>query len=468
MDPPRPRKAGARSDRWSGGCRQICAGAQNRRSKVENGQARRRPTAQERGATQSPAPLRLLLSFAALILSVVLLQLSSGGVGPLDALSGLALGFSTAEVGLLGSAHYVGFFIGCWWAPRLMGRIGHSRAFAAFAATGTISLLAHMLIVDPYAWAVMRMATGLCISGCYTIVESWLQAKVTNETRGRAMGAYRAADMIASLGAQLIIAVLEPASYVSYNLLALLCCAALLPLALTTAKPPQMSEAPRLRPAIALTRSPLAVAGVITAGLTGAAFRFVGPIYGQEVGLRADQIGWFLAAFILGVALSQIPVGWLADRFDRRRVLVWLSATAMLSCALTVASAELGLVAVFLTAVFFGLVTGPIYSVSAAHAHDFASGDDQVELSAALLFFFALGAIASPLVASTLIEQYGPSALFLFIGAAHLVLIAYGIVRMRARPSATDRTRYIYAPRTSFILGRLTKRLRERDPTDAE
>ena len=65
--------------------------------------------------------MRMLISFAALFLSVLLLQISSGGVGPLDALSGLELGFSTAAVGALGSAHFVGFFVGCWWAPRLLG-----------------------------------------------------------------------------------------------------------------------------------------------------------------------------------------------------------------------------------------------------------------------------------------------------------------------------------------------------------
>ena len=80
--------------------------------------------------------MRLLISFAALFLSVVLLQIGSGGVAPLDALSGIQLGFTTAEIGLLGSAHFVGFFIGCWWAPRLMGSVGHSRAFAAFTALG--------------------------------------------------------------------------------------------------------------------------------------------------------------------------------------------------------------------------------------------------------------------------------------------------------------------------------------------
>jgi len=59
--------------------------------------------------------MRLLISFAALFLSLILLQLGSGGVIQLDAISGLQLGFTTAEVGLLGSAHFFGFFIGCWW-----------------------------------------------------------------------------------------------------------------------------------------------------------------------------------------------------------------------------------------------------------------------------------------------------------------------------------------------------------------
>ncbi|MFZ9685873.1 MAG: hypothetical protein ACO3BE_10965, partial [Gemmobacter sp.] len=207
--------------------------------------------------------MRLLVSFAALFLSVVLLQLGLGGLAPLDALSGAQLGFSEFEVGLLGSAHFAGFLIGCWWTPRLMGAVGHSRAFAAFTAAGTIGILAHMIVIDPLAWAVMRMAAGLAIAGCYTIIEAWLQSKVTNATRGRAMGVYRVVDISGSLGAQLLIGVLSPAAYVSYNILALLACAALFPLVLSRAEAPETGEAPRLRPILALRRSPLAAAGVV-------------------------------------------------------------------------------------------------------------------------------------------------------------------------------------------------------------
>lgn len=405
--------------------------------------------------------MRMLISFAALFLSVILLQLSTGGVGPLDALSGLTLDFTKSQVGLLGSAHFLGFFIGCWWAPRLMGSVGHSRAFAAFTATGAIGLLAHMLIVDPTAWAIMRIASGLCVAGCYTVIEAWLQAKVTNETRGRAMGTYRVVDMGSSLVAQMLISVLEPASYVSYNLLALLCCAAIIPLTLTKASPPQTGSAPRLRPMLAVRNSPLAAAGVIVAALSSASFRMVGPVYGQEVGLEVGEIAYFLAAFVAGGALAQYPVGWLADKFDRRWVLIWLSGAAIFSCAVTALMNDLSSTGILLTAGFFGLTTFPIYSVAASHAHDFASSDERVELSAALMFFFALGAIAAPVLASKLMEAFGPASMFVMIAAGHALLVAFGLARMRVRPTVEEKTPYVYAPRTSFTIGRLMKRIRD-------
>ncbi|MFY9237430.1 MAG: MFS transporter [Roseovarius sp.] len=406
--------------------------------------------------------MRTAISFAALFLSVILMQLSSGGVGPLDALSGLALNFSTEQIGLLGSAHFLGFFIGCWWAPRLMGSVGHSRAFAAFTAAGTIGLMSHMMFVDPYAWALMRIASGICVAGCYTVIEAWLQAKVTNETRGRTMGVYRVADMGASLVAQMLISVLEPASYVSYNLLALFCCASLLPLTLTRVTQPETPAAPRLRPSLAIICSPMAAAAVVVAAISTATFRMVGPIYGQQVGLAVEQIAYFLAAFVLGGALAQLPVGWLADKFDRRHVMIALSVAAIICCVATAALPGLGTTGVMWSAFFFGLTSFPIYSVAAAHANDFAENHERVELAAALMFFYALGAIAAPLLASTLIDTYGPGAIFLMIAVGHAALILFGFGRMLVRPTLDKKTRYIWAPRTSFTIGRLTGAIRDK------
>ncbi len=411
--------------------------------------------------------MQMLITFGALFMSVALLQLSSGGVGPLDALTGLAEGFSRSEVGFLGSAHFFGFFIGCWWAPRLMGSVGHSRAYASFTAMGAIGLAAHVTVTDPIMWAIFRIASGICVAGCYTVIEAWLQAKVTNETRGRAMGTYRIVDMSASFVAQFMIGALANVeTYIAYNALTILCIAAIFPLTLTKAEQPMTAATTRLRPSLAWRASPLAVAGVLVAAQSSAAFRMVGPIYGQEVGLAASQIGYFLAAFVAGGAIAQYPAGWLADKYDRRWVLIGLSIAAIIACMITVASASLGTGAVMASAAFFGLTTFPVYSVATAHAHDFATSAERVELSAALMFFYAVGAIAAPYASSTLIAWFGAGALFTFISVGHLLLVVFGLQRMQVRRAPEERTRYIYAPRTSFGIGRLLKRSRDKSQNE--
>ena len=401
--------------------------------------------------------MRLILSLAPLFLSVVLLQLSSGGLGPLDALSGLKEGFSSQQIGLLGSAHFLGFFLGCWWAPRLMGQVGHARAFAAFVVFGAIGLIAHMLWVEPYFWTLLRILSGLCIAGSYTVIEGWLMVRITKETRGRLTGIYRMTDMGASLISQLLIGYLTPASYISYNIMALICCAAILPLTLSQAVQPTMSVAPRLRPIIAWRTSPLAAVAVIVSALSAATFRMIGPLYGQAVGLTAKEIAWFLAVFVLGGALAQLPVGWLADRFDRRRVLVGVSVATIISCGFSAWTGGGSAAAAQINAFFFGIATYPVYSIAAAHAHDFVSDDERAELSAALLFYYAIGAIFAPYVAALLVTGFGPPAIFVMVAAGHVFLLFFGIGRMRVGRKPRERTAYVWAPRTSFLIGRLTR-----------
>lgn len=403
--------------------------------------------------------MRLLISFAALFLSIIFVQLGSGTLGPLDALAGAAHGFTTQQIGMLGSAHYAGFFIGCWASPRLINSIGHSRCFAAFASIGAIAALLHPMIIDPYAWVIMRIGSGAAVAGAYTVVESWLQAKVANENRGRIYGAYRTIDLTGSLAAQLLIAVLDPLSYISYSLIAIFCCLCLLPLTLTTSKAPLITGTPRLQPLKVIAMSPLAAAGVVVVGLTNSSFRMVGPIFGAEIGLSAFEIGIFLAAGVLGGALAQIPVGWLADKFDRRWVLIWTSAAALVISTLIATGLVIqGGWTAFAASFAFGLVAFPLYSVSVAYANDRCPADFIIDLNASLTFLFAVGAIVSPVLAAWLIAEFGSLSLFTYIALVHAALMVFSLFRMTRRAAPDIRTVYRYVPRTSFIIGRLFRR----------
>lgn len=412
--------------------------------------------------------MRTLISFAALFLSVILVQLGSGTLGPLDALAGSVRGFTTGEIGLLGSAHFLGFFAGCYLAPRYIGSVGHSRAFAAAAALGATGALLHPVLEGPYFWAALRLLTGLAVASAYTVVESWLQAKLETRIRGRIFGAYRVVDMSGAILSQGMIAVLDPASYVSYNVVAVFCCLCLLPLALTRDVAPVTPEAPRLRPVKAALLSPTACFGTIVAGLAGASFRMVGPVFGVANQLSQAEVALFLSAAMIGGLAAQYPVGWLSDRTDRRNVLMWLSVGAILSSLAVAYLVAPGAVMITVLGAFlFGVTSYPVYSISAAYANDHAPPDFIVELNAALLFFYSLGAIVSPTVSAALIEAYGPAALFLFIAGAHLALIVFSLFRMTVRPAPVPTAPYRYVPRTTLIIGRLLGlSARERRPAE--
>lgn len=400
--------------------------------------------------------MRAVVTFAALFVSIALVQLGSGALGPLDALAGAARGFTTEEIGLLGSAHFAGFFIGCWLTPRMMGAVGHARAFAAMAGVGAIATLLHPVLADPLIWAGLRIGSGMAVAGCYTVVESWIQAKVENHNRGRVVGVYRIVDMTASVAAQGVIALLDPASYVAYNIVATLCILCLFPLVLTRSTPPPAASAPRLRPLRTLRLSPMASVGVAVVGLTSSSFRMVGPVYAAESGLAVTEIALFMAAGVGGGAAAQWPAGWLSDRYDRRSVLIGVSVAACVVCAAIAGGAFAGAAwLTYLAAFVFGAAAFPLFSIAAAHANDFAAPDEVVELNASLLFIYAVGAIVSPLAAAVLIEAYGPPALFVYVGVAHVALILFGLWRMTRRRAAAAKTPHRYLPRTSFTLARL-------------
>ena len=411
--------------------------------------------------------MRLLISLSALLISTLFVQMGIGALRPFDAISGQSLGFSPVEIGLLASGHFVGFLLGCVFGPHLVRRAGHSRAFAVMAGAAVISIIAHPLFPDAMFWTAIRVLSGFSVAGCYTLIESWLQAKITNDIRGRVFSIYRLVDMSGQIMANAIIATLTPASYVSYNLIAIIMCLSILPLALTQSKEPELPEKVTYEPLFAIRISPLAGLGVMVAGLSTATFGSVGPIYAIAVGLDLSQIALFLVVSTVGGMASQLPAGMLADKFSRRAILLVFSIMASALCLLMllpVTDVTLGGVPlVYVMSFFFGFTTFPIYSICAAHASDFVNQDRMITLSASLIFLYASGAIVSPLFAGMIMERYGAEMMFSMIAAAHILLMIFTIYRNFVRPVA-QRRRYAYVPRTSMFIASILRPKRHGGP----
>ena len=82
-----------------------------------------------------------LLSVSALLITVMLMQMGTGALGPLDTLSAIKLDFNNIQIGVIGASHFIGFILGCFLAPTLLSRAGHARAYIVAAACSILAIL---------------------------------------------------------------------------------------------------------------------------------------------------------------------------------------------------------------------------------------------------------------------------------------------------------------------------------------
>lgn len=404
-----------------------------------------------------------------LLIAAGILLAGNGLQGTLIAVRGAAEGFSPGFIGFTGSAYFAGFLIGCLVIPRILRSVGHIRAFASLAALAAAGSLLLILSVEPVTWSVVRFAMGFCFSGLFTTVESWINWGVSNRDRGRVLSLYRLIDLAAVTGAQYLIPLFGVSGFAIFAVMAIMITLSLVPVSLADRSNPEPPAAFRLELASVWRLSPLACMGCISIGLTNSAFRLVGPIYAQEIGLSISDVATFMSAGIVGGAVLQYPFGLLSDRYDRRTVLLIATTGAMISGMAISAFAGTSALLNFAGIFAFGAFALPLFSLSAAHANDHAIKGEFVQIAAGLMFFFSTGAMMGPLIASFLMEQFGPRFLFSYTSAVHAALLIITVYRMRVRAGVPAEERKGFAPllRTSPAIFKMARKA-ERDGDDRE
>ncbi len=324
--------------------------------------------------------------------------------------------------------------IGCIIAPAIIRRVGHIRAFTAFTATVTVTPLLLAMTSDPASWTSLRLLNGLCFAGIQMVIESWLAASSTSETRGRTLAVYTILNMtVITIGMQLIN--LAPiTSFVLFSLIAVLFSLSAVPIALTTTPPPPPPKSTRIRPLWLLKKSPAAVIGCFATGLVGGIFWGLAPLYGTANELSPASSATLMTIVVLTGALAQWPIGILSDTSGRRAALVTTSLIAAAAAFSMTLAPALGQWAIFASAAAYGTVAFAGYPISLAHANDLVPARRAVMVSSGLLLTYAAGAVTAPLLASGITSAIGSDKLFAISAVIHLVAAIAVAIRLGLRP----------------------------------
>lgn len=384
---------------------------------------------------------RNLLPVMALLLGTFFLFLGNGLHGLLLPVRGAAEGYSNEVLGLLGTTWAAGFVLGCFVAPKLVVRVGHVRAFSTFVALILVNALLTGIVVDATWWVALRVITGFCTAGTSMIIESWLNERATNESRGMIFSFYISITLIGVVAGQMLVGAFDPATTILFMICGIVYGFAIMPTLMSTAATPQPLRSIKLDLPLLYRNSPVSFVGILMIGIANGAYGTLGAVFGSRVGLDPSTIALLLSVTIFLGAIMQFPAGKLSDRIDRRYVLAALSALAAFAALAMVAITPSDPLWIFIFVGIYGAAANALYPIAVAHANDFAKPDEFVKVSGGLLLLFGIGTIIGPTLGGPVMTAAGPYALFAVTAFAHLLITAYAIYRSRTRAAipAEDR-----------------------------
>lgn len=360
-------------------------------------------------------------------------------------------GFSTTMIGVMGGVYFAGFGLGCLIGPRAVRRVGHIRTFAGFAAMAAALVLVHPMAINPLAWVLLRIFTGICMAVLFVVIESWLNEQSSNEIRGRVLSIYIIVTNLVTMGGQLSVNLFDPAGPALFTLAAIMVCLSLVPLSLTSTAAPKPIAQAQLQIGRLYRHSPSGFIGCLVIGLVEGSFWSLAPVFAQGRGFSVAGITFVMSLFVVGGTISQWPLGRYSDKVDRRWVIAFVCAGSVCTAsALAWLDLGQGWLA-FAVAGVHGAFMIPIYPLLLAHTNDYAPSEALVETSSGLLLLYAIGAVIGPFAAALLMDGFDVGALFAFIAVVLGLFLVYILYRLSRRPVAKpeERVEFYPVPKTS-------------------
>lgn len=377
--------------------------------------------------------IAIITPIFALLLSVSLLLMGNGLQSSLLPVRASIESFSAIDIGILGSAYFLGFAVGCIYGPYVVRRVGHIRTFTAMATIASCVVLVHAFVLNSAIWWGLRFITGICFAVLYMVIESWLNEKSSNENRGMVFSYYTIINLTVVTAGQMMLTLDDPTNFMLFSFASILVSLAAVPVALSKSAEPAPIQSVKINFRELLRTSPVGVAGCLTVGLTNGAFWSLAPVFAKGESNDVNTIAIFMSVTVIAGAIGQWPLGRMSDRMDRRRVIMLVclgSMSAGVFLIFLTSSAQY----LLLTAAFvYGIFAFPLYALSVAHTNDFADESKYVEVASGLLLVYAIGAVIGPIVASISMRYLGAGGLFAFTVLVHFVTAIFVFYRLRQR-----------------------------------
>ncbi len=338
------------------------------------------------------------------------------------------IGYSGNEIGINTSS--LALLIFGAMIPRWMAKLGGYKTLIISIVSTMLVLIVMPFFEELLMIYLMRFIWGLAFGVFWIASETWVNANVNPEKRGfyislyaslYGLGVFLGPQFLKLTGTEGIMPFIKGLILFLPVLIAIIFMKDKIP-AFETAKKTDIKGS-------LFSQLPLAFLGVMLSGACEISFTNLFAVYGMAENLSDPQILTFLSVFALGNLLYQMPIGWLSDRIDIHKVILF-NACVLATCLLLIPFFIHTILIYLLLFLCGGAIVG-FYTLSLTLlGHGFSKKD----LSRANMLFivcFTIGGLFGPFISGYLVDY--SSHFYMYFMASLVILYAVSVLMPKFR-----------------------------------
>lgn len=340
------------------------------------------------------------------------------------------MGASGVAIGLNTASGAVAILFGGVALPFALQRISLPALMVLGMAAMAALLLVFPLVPNIWAWMGLRFVFGFAAAALFFCSEIWIISAAQPDKRGLVIGVYGLFLSIGFFAGPALLKLIGTQGYAPFIAGAAISLLAAPPVLFAWRDRPELAETggggslsdvfrffgtdPAILWAVTLF-------GVIEMGAMG-----LFPVWALRIGVDEQAALTLVALIAVGNVVMQIPMGWIGDRLDRRRLLGFCALVSCAAAALFPTLAGSTSALWITTAIWGGLVVG-LYTFALNELGSRYSGAELARGTGALMSAYGLGALLAPPLlgaAMDLVPPHGMFFLLAIVSAAYVALLA--------------------------------------------
>ena len=367
-------------------------------------------------------------SLTAVICCVAIYGVTTGLSVPLMSLILESRGVGRGTIGLVAAMPSVAIMVFAPLLPRVLAAAG-MRRFLFICIAGDASLFLMLRVFDSVpAWLLLRGLMGFTVAGLFIASETWINEIATDDIRGRVSGLYNTVFAGTLALGPMVIPLTGIEGWAPFLVGAGFVVLAGVPLLWAGEHMPSIHGHSSFGIFRFVGLAPTLCAAICLMAFKETTLAALLPIYGMRHGMDAGAAALMLTALGAGALCLQMPIGWLADKFDRFNLLLTCGAGAALGVILLPFATAGGWWLWPLLFLWGGLFAG-LYTLAMAIVGQRYRGADLITANTAFGLLWGASSLVATPAAGAAMDAWDPHGLVVALMVGCSMFLAIGVWR---------------------------------------